>query len=950
MMDRTQWQQLSSLLDDALDLDGAERQAWLTRVSGEHPELAAPLARLLAQAERAEAEPAASGDMVTAFDQWLGPALVLEEGAAAEVDLRGLHLGAWVLAEKIGQGGMGQVWRANRADGLFQGEAAIKLLRADLPAERFSARFARERLVLARLNHPAIARLLDAGVAHGQAYLVLELVRGEPLSEHVRRQAPLLAQRVALLRRIAQAVEAAHAQLVIHRDLKPSNVLVTEDGQPKLLDFGVAGLLDDEGPADELTRLTGRGLTVGYAAPEQIAGQSVGTAADVFSLGVMLFELVDGALPFGESGDSRLALERAVVACEPRRLFSADEAPAGPGRAEDAARARGDLEAVIVKALHKDPALRYLNVSALIDDLDHWAARRPVSAQRRDWRHDSLLWLRRHALLAGSTALVTCSLAIGLGTSLWQWQRAREAARQSEEVTAYLQELLASASPDRHGGEWPTVLQLLRKAREDVLEHFDDSPDTRLRVLQVLVATNQQLNRHDIALPLARELVALSVQRHGEDAQTTLRARLDQARSWILQGQPDQIVDSIGPAIERLRRVFGADSNELLNGLMLLDAAYARLGRADEAEQALAQAWRIIEPMTGPEAELMRASYLNHLSIVQSAQGRQREAIDTLLRTQIYWSRSEPAWQREVLTYQRNLLALQIRVADYQDVEPRLRSLLTRIDALMKPGSGLNLSLRHELGRFLLETGRWSDALRQREDDLDYARAAGVAHVTALLGMQAQRLQLQALTHSISPAAYAQRARALAAQVMADQDWLGQQRVEIRLALARGALALDQGDLAASLIDALGQEPGVRLGWDRLLSARVDRLAAQLARWRGDLAAARQGLERSLARGPAPALPTVEAWSTALDHAWVLQQMGDPSAAQTLADARLRRPPSVPPGHPLDQVQDYLTHRQDGRDSASLQTDLAAIRRAQGAPDGGDPVTVGRASLSGALF
>ncbi|MBQ0944987.1 hypothetical protein KAK07_16735 [Ideonella sp. 4Y16] len=491
-------------------------------------------------------------------------------------------------------------------------------------------------------------------------------------------------------------------------------------------------------------------------------------------------------------------------------------------------------------------------------------------------------------------------------------------------------------------------MQLLRKAREDVLQRFGDSPETRLRVLQVLVATNQQLNRHDIAQPLARELVALSVQIHGEESAPTLKARLDQSRSWILQGQPDLIVESIAPAIPRLRRVFGADSDELLNGLMLLDAAYARLGRADEAAQALAQAWQIIEPMQGPEAERMRASYLNHLSIVQSAQGHLREAINTLKRTEVYWGRTEPNWQREVLTYQRNLLALQIRAGDYGDIEPRLRSLLPRIDALMKPGSGLNLSLRHELGRFLLETGRWPEALRQRDEDLAYARAAGVVHPVAQMALQAQRLQLQGLTHAVAPAAYDAQARALMQQLQTEQEWLGQQRVEIRLALARGALALDLGELAGSLVDALRQEPGVRDGWDRPVRARVDRLSAQLARWRGDLPAARQLLARLVAAGPGMAGPTVEAWSTALDHAWVLQQLGAAGAAEALAEAQRRRPPSVPPGHPLDQVQRYLERASDTRDPAGARAALAAILASQGAAT--TEVTGGRASLFGALI
>jgi len=334
MIDRIRWQQLSRLLDDALELQGDARAAFVSDLRVVDAELAAQLARMLDATQQRAAE-AAPG--LPAFALHLGQALAASSvegeargsGHARQV---GQRLGAWELLAKIGEGGMGQVWLARRCDGLYEARAAIKLLRDDLAAaggggpfgtSGLAGRFARERAVLARLNHPLIGRLLDAGVAGNQAYLVLEYVDGSSLAEHARAHCPTVAQRVRLLVQIAEAVDYAHAQLIVHRDLKPSNVLVDQAGRPKLLDFGIAGLIDDGQPVDtDLTRQTGRGLTLAYAAPEQILGSPIGVAADVFSLGVMLFELLSGELPFAPRHTPRLAIERAVLHDEPRRLGS----------------------------------------------------------------------------------------------------------------------------------------------------------------------------------------------------------------------------------------------------------------------------------------------------------------------------------------------------------------------------------------------------------------------------------------------------------------------------------------------------------------------------------------------------------------------------------------------------------------------------------------------------
>jgi hypothetical protein len=951
MIQSNEWQCVSALLDDALALAPRQRSLWLTEVCTRQPDVAPALRRLLAEAERAEAEPDAPAALVPVFGRWLAHALLADDQALPQ-NLQGLQLGAWELVEKIGEGGMGQVWEARRADGLYQGQAAIKLLRSDLPAASLSGRFARERSALARLNHPAIGRLLDAGIEHGQAYLVLELVQGQSLNDFVRAHGLTLAQRVALLCRVAEAVDYAHAHLIVHRDLKPSNVMVTDEGQPKLLDFGVAALLDgdDGGPAD-LTQAAGRGLTLGYAAPEQVLGGPIGTAADVFSLGVMLFELISGGLPFGARGMPRAQLEHAVLHDAPRRLAATPAEPQGPGRAPGAEKAGRDLEAVIGKALRKDPAQRYVSVRAFIDDLGHWAAHRPVSARRGHWRHHVQLWFRRNAWLAAGVLGVTGSLSAGLGASVWQWQRADRAAHESAEVTAYLQELLASASPDRHGGQWPTVLQLLEKSRVDIAERFADSPDTRWRVLEALVATYRQMNRHDLAQPLAQDLVSLGVQRYGEADLRTLQARLDQARSWLLTGDFNNVIDSIEPALPHYRRCGKTCIDEYQDALGLLDNSYAHLGRFDDAERALQHQAKLMASL--PEDEPHQVSYLNHLSSVRSGQGRLAEAVALLRRTEPSWQHTEPDWQRDVCFLQRNLLELQVRLGDYDRIEERAAVLQPRIDGLLGPGNGLSVALRQTLARYHQDSGHWRRYLQQQQDTLAFAEQAGVQQAATLLPLRTKVLLARAQTHDIDAAGYLLQARPLLQQTAEARAQLGQQRAEIWLALARGALALDLGELAAEALDTLAADDGLKLPRNPALSRRKAPLDAELARWRGDLQASRALLARQLAEltrgGDQRTLPH---WSAALDHAYALSLLADPAAAQALSEARAHRPTQVPPGHPLDAVADYLAARVAAGhvDGPATQPLRAAIAQAVQGRAGAPALPGGRASLYGALY
>ncbi len=957
-IDRNEWQRLSSLLDEGLSLAAEARASWLDKIRSAEPVLADKLASMLASAvadlDTAEASaptssatPSAAGQghaasvgrLLGDFDRHLARALV-------EPDLAGKRLGAWQLEAKIGAGGMGQVWRARRVDGLYQAQAAIKLLRGDVAASGLTARFARERTVLARLNHAAIARLLDAGVADGQAFLVLELVPGRSLGAHVRATVPGVAGRVELLLAIAKAVDHAHGQLIVHRDLKPSNVIVTAAGEPKLLDFGIAALSDAERDAagdGELTRKTGRGLTLGYAAPEQVTGAPIGTAADVFSLGVMLFELVSGELPFGARRLARAAAERALLDDAPpglRELARRPEPPpssadatisgelGGPGRPADMERAFGDLEAVLAKALRKDPAQRYGSVRELIDDLERWLRHRPVSVRRGDWRHNLALWYERHRWLALAGVGLLATLVAGLATATWQWQRAEEARRQSQIVTRYLTDMLSEASPDRHGGQWPTVLQLLDRSREQVDTRLADAPDAKLEMLAALITTYRSLNRFDLSMPLAEKWVALAEERYGRDDPRTLEARLEQAGGYQIQGLYDKAIIATEPLIDPLRRAFGPQSRQLRNALYTLNSSYTRTGRTDDAEKVLAEAGAITAATFAADHPV-NGSHLNHLHVLRAGQGRLRDALAAIQKTQVWWPNPPADYQREVLVWRRNTAAIQLRLAEYDGLEQRMRALLSDIERVMGPGNDMGQSLRGELARYYTETGQPQRAHEQRRENLERARSSAVQHVALTVPLRAQVLLAAAQAQAIDAARLDTDGRALLVDASTQAQAIGFPRAEVFIAVARAALALDRAPLAAEAIDHLERDTGLRLDRDKLLAARKLQLDGQLARLRGDLATSRTLLrERRDGFDRAAERQVIPGWAAALDFAYTLVLMKDEGAAAALDDARTRRPPTVPAGHPLDAVAAQLQAR---RASGSEHAPAAGVASLRGA-------------------
>lgn len=473
------WAVVGPLLDQALDLGPEERERLLVGLRAESPVVAAELEALLA----AEATPV--------------PGL-LGESPAPELRGRGLagqSVGRYTLDRPLGQGGMATVWLAHRADGRFEGQVAVKLLNLALVGRAGEERFAQEGNLLARLTHPHIARLLDAGVTTaGQPFLVLEHIVGERIDRFAdeRRYGPH--QRLALCLDVLDALAAAHANLIIHRDIKPSNILVTNDGAVKLLDFGIAKMLLDGGASAGPATLTdhgGRALTPEYAAPELTIGEPVSAATDVYSTAVLLYILLSGRHPTGEDCQTPADHLRSVLDVEPPRL--SDAVMAGPRpEVERRAAARGatperlrrlyagDLDNILAKALKKRPEDRYQTVAAFADDLTRFRDHQPVSARPDSWAYRARKFLRRHRGSLAAATLVGATLIGATGFSLRQMVVARrerdhaaDALQRSKATTAFEALLFRLIEP---GGQALTYRQLLDRGREVLDRQFRSDP------------------------------------------------------------------------------------------------------------------------------------------------------------------------------------------------------------------------------------------------------------------------------------------------------------------------------------------------------------------------------------------------------------------------------------------------------------------------------------------
>jgi tetratricopeptide (TPR) repeat protein len=558
---------LSRLLDEALDMEPAQAEAWLAALPKEHAHLRPKLQEMLA-AHQADSEPDFMAD---------GPKLAaLPDETIPRVDEL---IGPYRLIREIGHGGMGTVWLAERADGTLKRQVALKLPRLAWGAG-LADRMARERDIGALLEHPNIARLYDAGVdAKGRPYLALEYIAGHHINSYCDAHGLGVTERLRLFVQVARAVAYAHGRLVVHRDLKPSNVLVADDGQAYLLDFGIAKLLHEAADATQLTQEQGRVLTPQYASPEQVRGETITVVSDVYSLGVLLYQLLSSSLPYQLKRQTLGAIEQAILENEP---------PLASSRVVEKRRVaalRGELDAILAKALRREPARRYQTVEALADDIERHLAGERVLAQPDSLGYRAAKAWRRHRVGLAAAAAVLLAVLSGASVSLVQARRANESAERARVVKEFVVDVFkVNSSAGTNNAELRKLpaRMLLDRGAKLIEQRFAGQPSLQSELYSVVGGIFLDMGAPEVAEQYATKQVATLA--------TTDAGRLEQASALLLLAQAHFDLKRYQDAELRIRRAMVlADDDPALkvHSQLMLANVLERLGRVTECEGVL---------------------------------------------------------------------------------------------------------------------------------------------------------------------------------------------------------------------------------------------------------------------------------------------------------------------------------------------------------------------------
>ena len=686
-----EWQRLEEAFTRAIAADSAGRAQVMSESAEWPPRLRAELAALLSAAD-AERGAALEQPAVAALGFELPVAVGPEHWIGVTLG------GRWRVEAVIASGGMGDVMRARRVVGDYEQTVAVKLLREGLQHGSLGRRFQAERRALAALQHPHVAKLLDGGeTEHGVPWLVMEYVEGENLLAWAESRRLELRARVRLLLPICDALQHAHQRLIVHRDLKPGNILVNAAGEPVLLDFGVAKLLAPEPGGEELTRAAQAPMTPEYASPEQARGEAVGTASDLWSLGVVMFRLFGGGKPYEADAASGYELARRLS--ETRLPSLRERAPSVPA----------DLDAIVERCLRAEPERRYASAQALAEDLQRFLRGLPVSAQPDSFPYRARKFLRRNWL--ASTLAAAALVAAGAGTAGVVWQRnlAVQRALTSERVIEFLVELFHAPDPWAESLGQQSLEQMLSDGKRGLVDGLKDEPEVRSRLLAALGEVYSNLGSEEEAITILREALAADGALHRRDPARwadlafLLGVAELRSRAWTEAERTLREVLAVRRAAEQ-------ESEELASTLNTLGVVLAQQeSRRDEAEILYREALEIRRRLLGPEHEEVATSVQN-LAALDLARGRVAEALSGFEQAGAILAQAWPEGHPDRAT-ELNNWGMALFVSErFADAETRLRESLAMRERLLHADHPHLAGSRNNLGELLYETGRYSES------------------------------------------------------------------------------------------------------------------------------------------------------------------------------------------------------------------------------------------------
>jgi tetratricopeptide (TPR) repeat protein/tRNA A-37 threonylcarbamoyl transferase component Bud32 len=710
------WLRISTLFDQLVELDPQQQDTVLNEVARDDADVSRELRAMLAVGVEADRIiDVAAGEINDAIND-------LAIDSSRDQVFPSLA-GPWRLTREIARGGMGVVFLGERADAQFEQRVAVKLIKRGLDTDEIVARFLRERQILARMQHPNIAGLVDGGATEdGRPYFAMEYVDGVPISSYCDTRSLLVEARLRLFITACRAVSFAHRNLIVHRDLKPTNILITGEGAVKLLDFGIAKLLS---VGDEsLTQTEARVLTPAYAAPEQIRGESATTATDVYGLGTVLYELLSGRRAFDVSLSSEAALRAVLETDPPLPSTAAERRDAGVSR-----QLRGDLDAVVMKALRKEPDRRYGSVEALARDLERWLDGVPVQARKVTAGYRARKFVSRHRVGVATAAIVALAVIAGVAGTLWQARAAALQARKAEEITRFLASIFQVADPSESRGEQITAREILDRGAVRIERELAGQPDVQTALMGTVGEIYYSLGLFDRAAPLLERALNQSRALYGSDSAEVADASLRIGRLQFERGEHAESIQSLDESLAVRRRLDGPRSPRLAEILHALGATYQALGKLEEAERVLRQSHEIVAAAFGNE-HLRTAESLSLLADIVHERHQDDAEAEAMARRALDVRRRLAGNDHPETFDSVGLLATILRErGNYTDAETLYREELSQRRRILAPDHPSVAITLNGLAQLYEQTGRLTESLATAREALELRRLIlGEAH------------------------------------------------------------------------------------------------------------------------------------------------------------------------------------------------------------------------------